>query len=174
MRQYYYLIASLPFLEFGIKPPILYRDFLAFSREQLSESDMKILKEATIEPSGDVKGVMSALKEWNIFDMTLRNEIARQRASKMSKEPEKYIRGENHQDPFLAQSAHWAISQESPIEAERFLDKIRWEKIEELARGHYFDMDFLITYALKLQILERWERINREGGMEVLQDLVTV
>ena len=174
MRQYYYLIASLPFLEFDIKPPILYRDFLVSSREQLNESDMKILKEATIEPSEDVKDVMSTLKEWNIFDITLRNEIARQRASKRSKEPEQYIRGENRQDPLLAQSAHWAVSQEAPIEAERFLDKIRWEKIEELARGHYFDMDFLITYALKLQILERWEKINSEGDMQLLQEMVKV
>lgn len=172
MSQYYYLIASLPFLEFGIKPLISYDHFLAYCRGQLGISDIEVLERTTIEPPHDAKDASSTLREWKIFDTILRNEIAKQRASKMLKDPAGYVKDVDYQDPFLAASIHWVVNQESPIEAELLLDKIRWEKIEELSKGHYFDIDFLITYALKLQILERWQRINSEDGMRHMQDLV--
>ena len=172
MSQYYYLIASLPMLEFDAKPLISYEAFLTSCREQLNDSDFKILNRATIEPCEDAEDLSFTLREWKRFGIILRNEIAKQRSSRMSKDVTKDLRGEGYSDPLLAASVHWIIDQESPIDKERFLDKIRWEKIEELARGHYFDMDFLITYALKLQILRRWQTIDKEGGMQILENLV--
>ena len=87
-------------------------------------------------------------------------------------DPVQYIRCESYLDPYLTSSVQWATNQESPVESELSLDRLRWERIEALSKGHYFDIDYLITYALKLQLLERWERINSEGGMKVLQTLV--
>ena len=58
-----------------------------------------------------------------------------------------------------------------PLEAELYLDRIRWEKLEELEKNHYFDITYLVAYALKLQILERWDRINSIGGDEAMQKL---
>ncbi len=164
MSQYYYFIASLPMLEFGMKTPISYEDFLTRCKEQISDRDLEIIKGALIS---------STLREWKDFDTDLRNEIARARANKKAKDLDKYIRGENYLNPFMAGIAHWAVSQESPEEAELYLDRIRWERIEELKKGHYFDIDFLSAYALQLQILERWDNINKEGGMQVLQEMVT-
>lgn len=172
MSQYYYLIASLPMLEFGTRASILYSDFITHCQEELHTSDMKIIERVKIRPFEDMKDSSPTLREWKRFDTSLRNEIARSRAVRFAKDPSQYIRGENYPDPFVSGFAHWAVSQDSPIEAERFLDQLRWEKIEELEKGHYFDIDFLITYALKLQILERWDRINSGRGMQVLQDLL--
>jgi hypothetical protein len=41
--------------------------------------------------------------------------------------------------------------------------------LEELATGHYFDLVFLITYAYKLMILQRWENIRSADGMILLE-----
>ena len=38
--------------------------------------------------------------------------------------------------------------------------------------GHYFDIDFLITYALKLLILERWENMRALDKERALEDLL--
>ena len=174
MREYYYLVASLPLLEFGMKMPISYEDFFSSCREQLSSKDLEAIKRAKIAPTEEAKDPYPTLGQWKRFDITLRNELSRYRASKKSKDTAAYIRGEGYLDPFIATEAHWAANEASPLEAERFLDRFRWETIEELEREHYFDIDYLIAYALKLQILGRWQRIvDSEGGMRVLQNLTS-
>ena len=173
MSEYYYLVASLPLLEFGMKMPILYEDFLSRCKDELSPKDLDIIKRAKIRPAEDIEDASLTLRQWKRFEATFRNELAGHRASKRSKDASRYIRGEGYKDPFLAIKAHWAVNEESPLEAERFLDRLRWEKIEELERTHYFDIDYLVAYALKLEILERWQNINSEGGMQVLQGLVS-
>ena len=156
-----------------MKMPISYEYFLSCCRQQLSTKDLETIKRTNIAPTEDSEDDCPTLRQWKKFDITLRNELSRYRASKKSKDAAVYIRGEGYLDPFLATEAHWAINEASPLEAERFLDRFRWEKIEELEREHYFDIDYLIAYALKLQLLERWQRIDSEGGMRVLQDLVS-
>ena len=112
------------------------------------------------------------MREWKRFDISLRNEIARSRAVRKAKDAFAYIRGEDSTDPFTAPFARWVTSQDSPLEAELSIDQKRWNKIEELKKGHYFDIDFLIAYMLELQILERWERINLEDSQQVLENLL--
>jgi Protein of unknown function (DUF2764) len=160
--SYYYLIASLPMLHFGMKPPFSYPDFLEECAQELSQDEMSTLKEDKT----------FLVKKWKIFDKALRNELVRTRAVKRGKDPNKYLRDSDSLDPFIAPLAHWAANQDSPMEAELYLDKIRWEKIEEFKVGHYFDIEFLMAYGLQLQILERWDKINSEDGMEILERLV--
>lgn len=160
-------------LEFGIKPPLSYKDFLSHCKEQLYSRDIGIIKRATTAPREDIKDPSPSLEEWKRFDNTLRNELAKARAIRKSKDPAGYIRGEYWTDPFIASFVHWVVNQDSPLEAEISLDRFRWEKIEDLAKGHYFDIDYLVTYALKLQILERWQRISSGRGPEFLQELVS-
>jgi hypothetical protein len=52
------------------------------------------------------------------------------------------------------------------------LDEARWRMLEELCVGHYFDLDFLIIYALKLLILERWQRIRTADGGRLLEEVL--
>lgn len=171
MRQYYYLVSSLPMLEFGAKPPLSYKDFIRCCQGQLASSDMNVIERTTILPYEDIEDPYPALREWKRFDTGLRNELARFRAGKRSKDPAQYIRGEDSSEAFVSGFAHWAVSQDSPIESELYLDRIRWERIEELQMGHYFDIDCLIAYALKLQILERWQTINSGSGMQVILEM---
>jgi hypothetical protein len=57
----------------------------------------------------------------------------------------------------------------SVLDAEKILDETRWKALEELATGHYFDLDFLITYSSKLLILQRWENIRSADGTILLE-----
>lgn len=171
MGQYYYLIASLPMLEFRMKPPFSYAVFLSACSEWVSSTDMGIVRRANTAPCENADDGSSILRGWKGFDIVLRNETARQRARRRGKDPGSYIREGGYADSSVIALAQWAVNQDSPLEAELALDRFRWEKLEELEKGHYFDIDFLIIYALKLQILKRWERIDSEGGMEVLAAL---
>jgi len=158
-------------LHFGMKSPFSYSDFLETCSPELDRDDTDMLAKLSIKLSLDIDDKLPLLKEWKRFNRSLGNELARVRAVKKLKDPNKYLRGEDGLDPFIAPLAHWAVNQSSPVEAELYLDKIRWEKIEEIKTGHYFDIEYLASYALQLQILERWHRINSRDGMKILEGL---
>nr|MBU1328974.1 DUF2764 domain-containing protein [Candidatus Omnitrophota bacterium] len=172
-NSYYYLIASLPMLYFGMKPPFSYHDFLEACKPELNKDDIDILAGLSMEPLDlQESGSRNALlKKWERFNESLTNELVRTRAVKKGKDPNKYLRGDNGVDPFIAPLTHWAVNQDSPMEAESYLDRAKWEKIEEIKEGHYFDMEYLAAYGLQLKILERWHRINSLDGSKVLEGL---
>ena len=168
---YYYLISSLPVLNFSVSPGISYEDFLRRAKEQLCGDDMNIIKRARIMPQEIIEDSCVILKEWKEFDITLRNELARMRASKKGKDASDYIRLDEYPNPFFAHYAHLIYNQSSPLEAEKLFDRMRWDKIEDLKLGHFFDITYLVAYALQLQILERWQKVNQEEGMQILEEL---
>ena len=159
-------------LEFGAKLPFSVADFLELCRGQLDSRDMVTIEDSVADAHAINENSCLTLTEWKRFETALRNEVAKQRAARSAKDPSKYIRGDGYSNPFETGFAHWAISQDSPIEAERYLDRVRWDKAEDLGREHYFDIDFLITYVLKLKILERWQAINKEDGTRILEDII--
>jgi len=169
--EYYYLIASLPMLDFATAPAVSYDDFLEYCKEQLTEKDMEIILRATIEPIHTAIDSCATLQKYREFDRQLRNELVVVRAAKKEKEKSDYIRGEYYANPFLAHYVHVVFSQDSPREAERMLERMRWEAIEDLKSGHYFDVDYLVAYALELQILERWGKIDKAKGREILEEI---
>jgi len=65
-----------------------------------------------------------------------------------------------------------AAQADNPLLVERRIDLARWEKLEELELQHYFDLQFLIVYYLKLQILNKWDSIRAEKGRAVLDELL--
>ncbi len=152
-------------LQFGMKPPFSHRAFLEKCKGQLVICDMEMIENEIEERS-------LILKEWDRFDTSLRNELVKNRAVRKQKEPQQYIKGDSSSDPFIALFSRSALNQDSPLDAELYLDRVRWEKLEELAIGHCFDIDFLVTYSLKLKILERWNKIDSGTGMDVLEGML--
>lgn len=109
------------------------------------------------------------VKRWVAFDTMLRNELVKIRASHKHIEPSGYLRRDEYSGQAIPHIAHTASRNTSILERERFLDKERWNVLSELETGHYFDADFLIIYAYKLKILERWERIRQAEGEALLE-----
>ena len=65
------------------------------------------------------------------------------------------------------------ISEEKDIyERERKIDKFRWEWLDENTVFHYFDIEYIFAYLAKLQILERWVKLNAEEGERVFRELI--
>ncbi|MBU1887898.1 MAG: hypothetical protein KKB46_01685, partial [Candidatus Omnitrophica bacterium] len=71
MRQYYYLISSLPMLEFNMKMPFTYNDFILQCEEQLEGSDLAAIKRSSISPPESCDECSSTLRKWKTFDMCL-------------------------------------------------------------------------------------------------------
>lgn len=65
------------------------------------------------------------------------------------------------------------LSEENDIfERERKLDKFRWDWLEEHTALDYFNIEYLFAYLCKLEILERWVKLNAEEGEKVFRKLI--
>lgn len=114
------------------------------------------------------------LRKWVGFETMLRNELVSVRAARRKVDPAKHLREDGCPDSVYA--AHLAINayrKPSIIDAEKALDLDRWQYLDELAIGHYFDIDSVIIYACKLLILEKWDRIQSAEKAKMMEEVLS-
>ncbi len=168
MRQYYYVIATLPLLQPDDKPPLTLDELYYSCRGNINDDDLNLLKTASLEPSHDYG--TEILKKWYTWETSLRNELVKLRSQKRGVESEKYKR-EGDVIPGIAETAREAVNQDSPLAGEELLNKARWTFLDELEVGHYFDTAKLLVYALKLQLLHRRSKFTTEQGKEKFEHI---
>lgn len=173
MDAYYeYLMASLPQLQFGMPAPLGMDRLLEICAASVPERDRQIIRDI-VDPFLLERVIgQPTLDAWIAFETALRNELVRIRASRRKVDPAKYLRRDGTGDPALYHLALHAHRIPALLESERFLDAERWKKLDHLGLGHYFDLDALVVYALKLSILIRWDRIGKLDKEQQLQRLM--
>jgi len=170
---YVYLISSLPALRFGAAPPFSLEKFLQICLDLLPEEDLEILR-LSVDIGRDFVylGRSEALRKWCGFNIALNNEIVKIRAGRRHIDPAKFLRPDVYFSADVFHIAGAAYRNPSLLEAESMLDQARWNYLEELSLGHYFDLELLLVYLQKLLILERWQRINRSDKQELLTSVL--
>ena len=155
-------------LTFTAKPPFSFEKFLGKCRDTIPQEDVEILEGLKLLGFSDAE--RPVIKSWLSFDAMLRNELVKIRASRKRIGPAQYLQPDGYAGPSIYHIALAAQRNPSPLEGEKILDMERWNFLEGLSSGHYFDLDFLIIYAYKLLILERWERINSADKSALLEE----
>lgn len=128
------------------------------------------------------------LKRWAEFDRTIRNVSAAFAARRLGVAPAEAIVGEGDVESALARSsaADFGLRGEvgyleqvmaaaseggDMLEKERRMDEIRWNMADELTSMNYFDIDFLLGYLAKVNIIYRWSSLDAESGRRMLERL---
>ena len=156
-------------LHFGMKPPFSFERFLKNCQGFITNEDFLLLNNLPLTIDDYGKNVRHpTIEKWLAFDTALRNELVQIRAHSKKTEAAKYVRGENPIDMAISHAAMSIHRSTSILDAEKLLDGARWQALDELGFGHYFDTAFLILYAYKLKMLERWEKINTQDKKELL------
>jgi hypothetical protein len=169
MPAYYtYLISSLPELNFSAKPPFGLKEFFARCRELIPEKEYAILETACGQDGYLIHRGVESLNRWINFEIALRNELARARAARKKIDPLKFLRLPDEPEASISHLALSAYRNLSVLEAEKMLDQARWEFLEELRFGHYFDLEQLLIYGLKLKLLVRWDKIQSADKEQLL------
>ncbi len=157
-NKYYYLIASLAYLKFGGAPPITREDFLSECMKWLKLPEFKTLMSVDINDIDIAPDDPFIVREWKRFNRTLREGVGRIREVK---------RGVLHETP---PTAFMDIFDEAnPLFMERKFEKKRWDFIDEKEFGYHFDVNTLVLYFLKLQILERLTAFDKDKGKAVFE-----
>lgn len=177
MSGYYpYLVATLPDLSFGMKPPSTFERFLWRAADFVPARDLALLESLpSIATSATcARAPNPTLRAWLDFETMVRNELVAVRAARKHVEPAQYLRcGRAPESSYAAHIAINAYRKTSPLETERALDVDRWHKLDELEFGHYFDIDVLIVYGIRLLILEKWDRISGADGASLLEETLS-
>lgn len=161
----YYLISQLPSLD-GVNEnmplPITSERFAELCKRFLGKKAQGEFEKLTLAPPRNPEKSSSALIEkWNEGERKLRFALAKLRADKLDK------RFETDNQSFsagLLQAARTAVEIESPMEAERFLNKYRLDFLETLRPMDSFSEEFVFYYALKLKLIERIRKFDSESG----------
>ncbi len=175
MGAYYtYLISSLPMLSFPSRLPFNLEDFLAKCKGLIPETEIQLLRNVCYREIDSLNPAATGiLAKWANFEIALRNELARLRARRKKVDALKFIRLPEDPEAYISHLAMLAYKSSSILEAEKILDQARWDFLDSLSLGHYFDFDFLLAYLLKLKILERWDSVQR-ADKEILFNQVAV
>ena len=168
-NQYYYAVSSLPMLFYDTEKPMTAGEFIECCETTVTEKDLQILKSAKIIPDNEIPG-NTVLEKWNNWEKSLRNELVRMRAGKKGTDPEKYLKSSSL-EPGIIETAREAFNAQSPLEGEVVLNRARWDYLEMLEAGHFFDLGKLIIYYLQLQILHRKAQITRERGEPAFKEI---
>jgi hypothetical protein len=171
VSHYYFTVASLPHLSYEMENAPNIDDFLTICDENISSRDLEIIKSSIIDDFNREKPGNSILNSWYGWEKNLRNKLVKLRAKKLKLDPDEFL----IDTPELLSGDHItreAFEHESPLAAEDILNWERWSYLEDLELGHYFDLEKLIIYYLKLQILTRKKSFNKERGTEKFNDII--
>ena len=156
-------------LDFDYDPPITMDRFIEVCESTLDDKDYNLVKTASLD-NFEYDTDNPVLKRWTTFEQSLRNELAKVRGNNLGIDPQKYIKQfiDDTTTPAIAAAAG---KQDDPLKAEMYLCSERWKFLDELESGHFFDVENLIVYSLRLQILERKAKFKVETGNENFQEI---
>lgn len=129
------------------------------------------------------------LREWAAFDRNLRNIAAAVSARAAGRAVEEVVVGGGDIAEQLQRSsaADFGLRGELPwvdavvaavndernlVEKERKIDLIRWNEAVELAAFDYFDMNAVLSYLVRINIVARWTRLDEAKGRAMFARLL--
>jgi hypothetical protein len=129
------------------------------------------------------------LKAWSELNMNLRNILTALSARREGIEYDFLIVGNNDVSNLLraAQNPAHGITEfidyyesireideiSDLLEKEQRIDSFLWEWIDENTFFHYFDIEKIMGYLFKLQMIELWKHLDNEKGSQLFKDMVT-
>lgn len=167
--NHWYLVASLPYLRFGEKPPVSRSAFLAACGNWLAEEELAVLR-AVLE-NRDPAGGGAAGRWWN-GEVQLRDAVARVRARNRSADAARFIRPHEGFSASIEKAVTDAFTRSNPLEQEAELDRARWELADELALTAPFGFPGILAFAVKLRIAERWAGLSDVSGQQKVEEFI--
>ena len=153
-----------------MKLPLTSQEFLTECQRLLTVAEFNLVKQALSDEENSAGH--PTVRAWKEFYQNLRNEMAWFRATEQNKDPLIFLRGQRQEEDLAMTTVLVAAAKASdPLAAEKILDLFIWEKLESLGAQHYFDIDQLIVYGLKLKMIERHAVISSKQGLDKFTEL---
>ena len=194
MANYEYIVASLPDIttgwKFGEKGP---EDYIEEIVSLCSDKDRQLIE---FLMSGYLEENLNAgfygkalthkdafIREYFRFDLNVRNAKVKYLNKALGRDAEKDVLlfGEDTTQAVLDAAAEefeeaadleTILNTGDILSRERGIDDLMWEKIDSLTTFNYFDIDAILGFITKLNIVARWYRLDEQTGREMFKRLV--
>ena len=137
-RSYYYFAASLPMLQWDGKLPVTVEEFISECGRLLDAQDFAVMGRLLKGDGLSVESTNPSVNAWIQFNNSYRNELAVFRAKWANKDPNRYTRGEWASSPQIRDVITQAAKMPHLLEAEKLLDQMVWQFLDDLTGGHYY------------------------------------
>lgn len=184
MNNYIYIIASLPVISNGQKLPDGYTSekLIAQIKEQCSKKDRKTIdyllsgfKDENLTQEFYEKALAGNnlfLREYFRFDLNLRNAKVKYLNEALEREEGLDIMAVDGGIFEEEKKAFEILHGKDILKREYGLDNLVWEKINELTLFKYFDLTVILAFIAKLQIIDRWLKLDEKRGRELFKNLL--
>jgi len=181
--NYHYIVAGLPdiLLDFEQKPLDFTRIVDAIT-QTLSPKDQRLIEwlqrglaQECLSPHfhrAAAKIKNSFIRDYFAFDLEMRQLLATVSLLKEASAPANALQAVKNQSDLSAR-LFAALETEHIVEREQKLDRLRWERATEICTFHYFDIDVILCFLLKVSIVKRWMHLDKARGQKLFKELVT-
>ena len=194
MANYEYIIASLPDITTGWKftdnGPQYYIEEIT---GQCSKKDNELIefllsghKDDNLNEDFYIKAITHKnrfIREYFTFDLNVRNAKVRYLNKALGRPADKDMMSFPETAPEKVLEAVAAEFEESAalesvlnsediLTRERGLDDLMWDKISSLTIFNYFDIEVILGFIAKLNIVARWYKLDEQTGREMFKRLV--
>jgi len=167
---YYFLMSSLPVLEWDAPPPLSSDRLLDLAAGWVGARDLEALRNITLLPGR--APCCKADARWQAWETFLRNLLVMHRTRRYGAVPDPYLRPVVDGPHSIVRRIDEIVKIEDAWERETAIDRLRWEFLEEVAGPSPFSFDALAAYRLRLLLLEKRARYDDERGASVLNRIV--
>jgi hypothetical protein len=157
------MIAQLPALVFDKPSYMTVSLFMEEAGKWMSRRDLKKMTSVELMDPTVSKNHSETIRRVQQFESRLRQELAEWRQAAKNG-------GEAKPESFPVS----VLKEGNPLQVEKKLLHLRWQFIENMEPDHHFDLDFLMLYYLKLQILRKLSEYDKDKGMERFQQISKV
>lgn len=119
-----------------------------------------------------LKAKNSFIRDYFKFDLNVRNAKVRylNRALERPADTDIFMEAEGEFEE--AQKLDAVLNQEDILSRERGMDDLMWSKIESITTFDYFDINVILGFIARLNIVARWLKLDSETGKQMFARLV--
>lgn len=183
MNNYEYIIASLPVLDKDMHAGALDPEGITqWIRSQCSAQDNALIDKllSGLEGSGlDAEFYADAsrsgnsyIRDWFAYDLMMRNAKVRWLNRRLGRPVAMDTVPEPEHDEAVVSKIDAALATVGILEREKALDDLLWTKAAELVTYDYFDVNVVLSFLTRLNIVNRWISLDEETGREMFRSLV--
>ena len=194
MNNYEYIVASLPDIttgwKFGEKGPEDYIEEIVSLCSDKDRELIEFLMSGYMDENLNIEFYAKALthndrfiREYFRFDLNVRNAKVKYLNKALERPSDKDVLTFPEDAPqavldAVAEEFEEAADLETVLAAgdilsrERGIDDLMWLKIDNLTVFNYFDIDALLGFITKLNIVARWYKLDEQTGREMFKRLV--
>lgn len=183
MNNYEYIIASLPDFTPDKGPAAESpEEIMEFIHSQLEEKDLALAGILEDGWNGDKLNLEfyeqtlaqknRFLREYFGFDLAVRNAKVRHLNKALGRpEGTDIFLPIEEPDQELEATLDKIYGDTDILAKERAIDRLVWEKIDEITTFDYFDIDAILGFLAKLHIAQRWMVLDEESGRAMFRQL---